>query len=168
MSSQNSGTAQKTILRNFRAGWLGHPGSVENFPQGLQHVLVPQAVDKRVQHGDHRCVKHSRHPVLLRGPAGVISQTREDEGPKESDTTGRWEAREEKGLARPPAAAILRTAPTVSRRDTGTAARQAGRTKTANTMITPSWAELSPRVLSERGGSSQKPRRPHRVHKGRA
>lgn len=83
MSSQNAGTAQKTILRNFQVGWLGHPDSVENFPQGLQHVLVPQAVDKRVQHGDHRCVTRSHHPALLQGPAGVISQTREGEGPKE-------------------------------------------------------------------------------------
>ena len=72
MSSQNAGTAKKMILRNFQVGWLGHPGSVENFPQGLQHFLVPQAVGKRVQHGDHRC-----------DPAGMISQIHEDEGSKE-------------------------------------------------------------------------------------
>ena len=72
MSSQDAGTAKKTILRNFQVGRLGHTGSVENFPQGLQHFLVPQAVDKRVQHGDRRC-----------DAAGVTSQIHEDEGPKE-------------------------------------------------------------------------------------
>ena len=60
----------------------------QGFQDRLLDLLVPQAVNERVQHRAHRRVEHRHHPVGLRGLARVVPQVHEDERPKEERHSG--------------------------------------------------------------------------------
>ena len=53
------------------------------FSHGLFNLLVSETVDEWVQHGNHHCVKHRHHFVLICGVAGLGHHINEGNGPKE-------------------------------------------------------------------------------------
>ena len=49
---------------------------------GVFDLLVPQAVDKWVQHGDDCCVKHGHSFIEIQGETGTRSHVNEEQGAK--------------------------------------------------------------------------------------
>ena len=47
---------------------------LSNSFQSFSHILVPQAVDEGVQHGDHNPIKHRSHFFLLLRLCGTMVQ----------------------------------------------------------------------------------------------
>lgn len=52
-------------------------------PQGVLHLLVPEAVDQGVQHGHHQRVKHRKGLVGAQGVAGPWSEVQGEDRPVE-------------------------------------------------------------------------------------
>ena len=53
------------------------------FLQSTLNLIIPEAVDEGVQHGDHHHVEHRHHFVLVRGVAGLWHHINECDGPIE-------------------------------------------------------------------------------------